>query len=111
MTENNLEALATDAPPTVMPQVLVETGLADGYVSHPGPAGEMFVSFNARAGGILFIEISPDGAIREGAVTAAGKGRIEFTVADKWRRVVTLPAKGKPATWIERKEKDEWKKQ
>ena len=56
--EDRLAALTTDAPPSVAPQVLVETGLADGYVAVPGPTGNMFVSFNER--GISSITLGTD---------------------------------------------------
>jgi O-6-methylguanine DNA methyltransferase len=46
--DHQLAALATRAPDTVLPSVLLETGLADGYVRHDGPTGNMFVSFNRR---------------------------------------------------------------
>lgn len=46
--EQQLAALTQAAPRTIEPQVLLDTGLADGYVSHAGPAGPMLVSFNAR---------------------------------------------------------------
>jgi len=72
--------------------------------------GEVFVSFNARSGEILFVEIPADGEIREGSVTVVGKQRLEFAVAGKWRRVVTLADKGAHATWTERKDGDTWKR-
>ena len=78
---------------------------------HLPDGGEVYVSFNVQTGALLFVEIPTEGAIREGVVTTAGKQRIEFTVADKWRRIVVMPAEGKPDIWTERKEKDEWRRQ
>ena len=43
-----LAGLREAAPPTMLPSVLLETGLADGYVSHDGPTGPVFVAFNDR---------------------------------------------------------------
>lgn len=57
-TEQHLAALATTAPETVAPAVLLETGLADGYVALNGPAGPMFVSFNER--GVSSITLGTD---------------------------------------------------
>jgi O-6-methylguanine DNA methyltransferase len=56
--EAQLAALASDAPATISPQVLLETGLADGYVVREGPAGPMFVSFNLR--GISSLALGAD---------------------------------------------------
>ena len=58
--EERLAALAIDAPETMAPQVLLSTGLADGYVSRDGPAGNMFVSFNER--GVSSISLGEDAA-------------------------------------------------
>lgn len=58
MIEDTLSRLATTAPRTVQPQVLLETGLADGYVSRPGPTGNLFVAFNQR--GISFVFLGED---------------------------------------------------
>ena len=63
MIEETLAGLATTAPHTVEPQVLLETGLADGYVSHPGPTGNLFVAFNPR--GISFVFLGDDAAAFE----------------------------------------------
>ncbi len=57
--EDNLAGLATEAPPALLPQVLLETGLADGYVSHPGPTGNMFVAFNSRGISSIFLGDDP----------------------------------------------------
>ncbi|MDH3539961.1 MAG: methylated-DNA--[protein]-cysteine S-methyltransferase [Acidimicrobiia bacterium] len=56
--EKQLAALALDPPGTITPQVLLSTGLADGYVSHDGPAGNMFVSFNEH--GVSSISLGED---------------------------------------------------
>ena len=58
--DQQLAALATRAPDTVLPSVLLETGLADGYVRHDGPAGNMFVSFNGR--GVSSISLGDNAA-------------------------------------------------
>ena len=57
-TEQDLASLATTAPETIAPAVLLETGLADGYVALTGPAGPMFVSFNER--GVSSITLGTD---------------------------------------------------
>lgn len=59
-TEQVLASLAGPAPDTVLPAVLLETGLADGYVATDGPAGPMFVAFNDR--GISSITLGDDRA-------------------------------------------------
>lgn len=58
--EQNLADLATRAPETLAPQVLLETGLADGYLGYQGPAGNMFVSFNPK--GVSSIALGDDPA-------------------------------------------------
>jgi len=58
--EQALADLATEAPNTLAPQVLLETGLADGYVRYTGPTGNMFVSFNDR--GVSSIALGDDAA-------------------------------------------------
>jgi O-6-methylguanine DNA methyltransferase len=63
-TEQALAQLASTAPPTVVPQVMLETGLADGYLTTGGPAGPMFVAFNER--GISSIVLGDDPAAFEG---------------------------------------------
>ncbi len=63
MIENQLASLATKAPGAVEPQVLLQTGLADGYVAHPGPTGNLFIAFNAR--GISFVYLGDDPAAFE----------------------------------------------
>jgi len=56
--EEQLAALAVAPPETITPQVLLSTGLADGYVRHDGPAGNMFVSFNER--GVSSVSLGED---------------------------------------------------
>ncbi|MBT8166250.1 MAG: methylated-DNA--[protein]-cysteine S-methyltransferase [Acidimicrobiia bacterium] len=56
--EDQLAALGADAPAAVAPQVMLETGLADGYIRRDGPAGPMFVSFNER--GVSSIVLGED---------------------------------------------------
>ena len=58
MIEDTIAALATTAPQSIEPQVLLETGLADGYVWHHGPAGNLFIAFNSR--GISFVFLGED---------------------------------------------------
>ena len=58
--EDQLASQATDAPAAIAPQVLLETGLADGYVERDGPTGNIFVSFNQR--GISSIVLGSDAA-------------------------------------------------
>jgi O-6-methylguanine DNA methyltransferase len=57
--ESQLERLATTAPPHIEPQALLEVGVADGYVSYPGPVGPMWVAFNTR--GISAVYLSETG--------------------------------------------------
>jgi len=45
---DDLEALSTTAPPTVLPAVLLRTALADGYVTRDGLTGPVRVAFNER---------------------------------------------------------------
>ncbi len=77
--EDQLTALTTDAPPTMVPQVLLETGLADGYVARTGPTGNMFVSFNAR--GVSSIVLGTDATDFE-ARFGPQFGRPVFPVVD-----------------------------
>lgn len=53
-----IEDLRTKAPVSLAPRVLLESGLADGYVSHPGPAGAMLVAFNER--GVSAVHLGED---------------------------------------------------
>jgi O-6-methylguanine DNA methyltransferase len=75
MTE--LGALKTEAPGRLRPQVLLETGLADGYVVVPGPAGPMFVAFNER--GISAVQLGDD-VDRFGEWFATAVGRPVYPV-------------------------------
>ncbi len=43
-----LEQLRTEAPPDVLPRVLVRTGLADGYTTRRSGLGEVWIAFNGR---------------------------------------------------------------
>jgi O-6-methylguanine DNA methyltransferase len=63
MIEETLAGLATTAPETVEPQVLLATGHADGYVAQRGPTGNMFVAFNPR--GISLVDLGDDAAAFE----------------------------------------------
>lgn len=53
-----IQDLKTKAPSSLAARVLLESGLADGYVSHPGPAGEMLVAFNER--GVSAVHLAGD---------------------------------------------------
>ena len=63
-TEQALAKLAAPAPDTILPQVMLETGLADGYVTVQGPAGPLFVAFNEH--GVSSIVLGDDSAAFEG---------------------------------------------
>jgi O-6-methylguanine DNA methyltransferase len=58
--EQQLAGLATEAPDTILPQVLLETDGADGFVTVDGPAGSMFVSFNSRGVSSLSLGNDPE---------------------------------------------------
>ncbi|MGI9649046.1 MAG: methylated-DNA--[protein]-cysteine S-methyltransferase [Acidimicrobiia bacterium] len=58
--EQHLAELATEAPVAILPQVLLETDGADGFVSVNGPAGSMFVSFNSRGVSSITLGTDPD---------------------------------------------------
>ncbi len=53
-----LGALREVAPPTVLTGTLVATGLADGFFSHPGPLGDLFVAFNPA--GVSSLSLAED---------------------------------------------------
>ena len=55
---NDLAALREPAPETLVPGVLIATGLADGYITHDGPIGPLFVAFNER--GVSAIDVADD---------------------------------------------------
>jgi O-6-methylguanine DNA methyltransferase len=73
-----LEALKTKAPAGLTPQVLLEAGLADGYVGIDGPAGHMFVAFNER--GVSTIDLVDDAGAFEQKFEDT-TGRSAFAVA------------------------------
>ena len=60
-----LADLSENAPPTVLPSVLVRTGLADGYARRDGPLGPVFVAFGER--GVSFVDLAGDPARFEAA--------------------------------------------
>ncbi|MFL5779353.1 MAG: methylated-DNA--[protein]-cysteine S-methyltransferase [Chloroflexota bacterium] len=60
LIENRLSRLATTAPPTVAPSVLVEVGLADRYARIASPIGPLFVAWNGL--GIVSVEAAIDAA-------------------------------------------------
>lgn len=53
-----LTGLRTQAPPTLMPAVLLETGVADGFAAIVTPAGPAFLAFNKR--GVSACEFGSD---------------------------------------------------
>lgn len=66
MTEHptrDLAALRAAAPPTLLPEVLAEIGLADRYVVRPSPLGPTYVAFNAR--GVSAVDLAADAAAFE----------------------------------------------
>lgn len=94
-----LEELAAKAPASLTPQVLLETALADGYVTKPGPAEGMFVAFNQR--GISAIQLGTDAKAFEEWFQRA-MGRPAFAVdampATLERRFDAAMAKGRVGT-------------
>ena len=90
MIEDTLAALATTAPQSIEPQVLLETGLADGYVSHPGPAGNLFIAFNPR--GISFVFLGDDAGAFE-SYFAEQTGRPALPVTELPSRLARSLAK------------------
>jgi O-6-methylguanine DNA methyltransferase len=67
-----LAALAEPAPDRLLPDVLVATGIADGYVRRRGPLGDVFVAFNER--GVSALDLAGDAKAFE-AATARRLGR------------------------------------
>jgi len=55
---DDLAALRETAPETLLPDVLIATGLADGYITHDSPVGPLFVAFNKR--GVSAIDVAGD---------------------------------------------------
>ncbi len=55
---NDLAALRKPAPETLLPAVLIATGLADGYITHDSPIGPLFVAFSER--GVSAIDVAGD---------------------------------------------------
>jgi O-6-methylguanine DNA methyltransferase len=53
-----LAALRSPAPPTLLPEVLARTGLADRYVETAGPLGTVYVAFNEH--GISAVDVAAD---------------------------------------------------
>ncbi|MDH3470028.1 MAG: methylated-DNA--[protein]-cysteine S-methyltransferase [Acidimicrobiia bacterium] len=85
-----LEALKTRAPKSLAPRVLLETGLADGYVSVAGPAGEIKVAFNER--GVSAVHLGSDGAAFEDWFEDL-QGRPAFPVEEMPKRLGAQLAK------------------
>jgi len=79
-----LEDLKTKAPSSLAPQVLLETGLADGYVGVAGPAGRLMVAFNER--GISAVHLGDDGAEFEEWFEGV-QGRPAFPVEEMPKRL------------------------
>lgn len=65
---DRLAALAEPAPPGLLPEVLVLTGLADRYVRRSGPLGDVFVAFNDS--GVSALGLADDPARFESATEA-----------------------------------------
>jgi O-6-methylguanine DNA methyltransferase len=55
-----LAALASTAPPSLLPAVLGEAGIADRYVRRPSVLGELFVAFTAE--GVSSVDLAEDAA-------------------------------------------------
>ncbi len=53
---DRLAGLREAAPETMLPAVLLKTGLADGYVTSSSPLGPLYIAFNEH--GISFIDIA-----------------------------------------------------
>ncbi|MBT8215930.1 MAG: methylated-DNA--[protein]-cysteine S-methyltransferase [Acidimicrobiia bacterium] len=81
-TQRELAALATTAPESIAPAVLLETGLADGYLAYAGPAGPMFVSFNARGISSLTLGTDPE-AFEEKFVELFGRPAVPVKALPK----------------------------
>jgi O-6-methylguanine DNA methyltransferase len=60
-----LAGLSEAAPSTVLPAVLLRTGLADGYTRRDGPLGPVFVAFGDR--GVSFVGLAGDSGRFEAA--------------------------------------------
>lgn len=59
MIEQQLANLATEAPATVAPQVLLETGLADGYLRYSAPTRDLLIAFNERGISSISLDLEP----------------------------------------------------
>jgi O-6-methylguanine DNA methyltransferase len=77
--ESALAALAVTAPASLLPSVLVETGLADRYARIASPIGPLVVAWNGL--GISLVDAEADDAVFE-ARHAALTGRSAFPAID-----------------------------
>jgi O-6-methylguanine DNA methyltransferase len=57
--EAALAGLATHAPATLAPAVLVEVGLADAWATLPSPLGEILVAWNGRGVSAISLPVDP----------------------------------------------------
>lgn len=73
-----MAGLATSAPPTLAPGVLVEVGLADRFARVDSPIGPLVVAWNGL--GVSAVEAAPDDASFE-AAHAARTGRAAYPAA------------------------------
>jgi O-6-methylguanine DNA methyltransferase len=75
---DTLAGLRRTAPGDLLPAVLVATGIADGYFLHPGPAGDLFVSFNDHGVSAL---VPAGGVADPAALLEARSGRPAYPAA------------------------------
>ena len=61
---DDLAALREPAPASLLPGILIATGLADGYITHASPIGPLFVAFNEH--GVSAIDVAGDPDAFEG---------------------------------------------
>ena len=91
-----MAGLATSAPPTLAPGVLVEVGLADRFARVDSPIGPLVVAWNGL--GISAVESTPDDASFE-AAHAARTGRAAYPAAalpPRPRRAIRTAARRRP---------------
>jgi O-6-methylguanine DNA methyltransferase len=81
MIETALADLRVDAPATLLPGVLLKTGLADAYARVESPIGPVFVAWNAL--GVSFVSVADDAGEFE--------GRFGRDIGRPLRRVESLP--------------------
>jgi O-6-methylguanine DNA methyltransferase len=74
--EDAMRSLAATAPPTLRPNVLVETGLADRFATIDSPIGPLFVAWNGR--GVALVDAATDDPDAFLARHVAATGRPAF---------------------------------